>query len=354
MRIAHLTWSMGIGGTQTMLTDIANIQVQEGHEVGIFVIDTYISDTIMSKLDSRVNVFFMGRTRGTKPVWPFIKLNWKLWKYNPDIIHSHAGKLINIVFNSAVKVVTAHGVKVQYSDIKKYVARYAISNAVKEQLVSIGYSDTLVIEDGIHCNAIKQKTDFSFGDTIHIVQVSRIYLDVKGQDLVVKALKQLQDMMSANPILAKKKCIVHFVGDGIDTDKLKHLVTELKLDDYVVFEGFRDREWIYEHLCEFDLFIQASRWEGFGLTVAEACAAKVPVLVSNIQGPLEIIDGGRLGMTFQSEDVNDLADKLYDFVCNKPNESQIEEAYQYTLDHYDVTRTAQRYMEEYKKVLANY
>lgn len=54
----------------------------------------------------------------------------------------------------------------------------------------------------------------------------------------------------------------------------------------------KNQEWIYHNLCNFDLFIQPSRFEGFGLTVAEAIAAKVTVLVSNIQGPMEIIDDG--------------------------------------------------------------
>lgn len=71
----------------------------------------------------------------------------------------------------------------------------------------------------------------------------------------------------------------------------------MHLEDHVIFEGLKEQAWIYENLCRYDLFIQPSRYEGFGLTVAEAISAKVPVLVSNIEGPLEIIDGGRLGMT---------------------------------------------------------
>ena len=73
MRIAHIIWSLGTGGIQTMLTEIANIHVQEGHEVGIFVVDSIVSDYLKSKLDSRIKVFFMNRTRGKKQLLPFIK-----------------------------------------------------------------------------------------------------------------------------------------------------------------------------------------------------------------------------------------------------------------------------------------
>ena len=100
-----------------------------------------------------------------------------------------------------------------------------------------------------------------------------------------------------------------------------------------------------------ELFIQPSRYEGFGLTVAEAIAAKVPVLVSNIEGPLEIIDGGRLGMSFENKMVKDCAEKIKQFILNGRNDKQVEDAYQYVKSHYDVSVTARKYIEVYKSIL---
>mgnify|MGYP004568619671 CR=1 FL=1 len=127
---------------------------------------------------------------------------------------------------------------------------------------------------------------------------------------------------------------------------------ELHLDDDVVFEGLKDQAWVYENLCNYDLFIQPSRYEGFGLTVAEAIAAKLPVLVSNIEGPLEIINGGKLGLTFENEDVTDCADKIQKFIEQGRNSKQVEEAYQYVCENYDVSVTAQKYLNVYRSVLA--
>ena len=107
MRIAHVTWAMDMGGKQTLLTGIANEQVKMGHEVGLFILDNRIDETIMNKLAQQINVFCFGRAKGTRSVMPFVKLNWQLWRFRPDIIHSHAGKLSKAIFGS-VPIVSGH------------------------------------------------------------------------------------------------------------------------------------------------------------------------------------------------------------------------------------------------------
>ena len=145
---------------------------------------------------------------------------------------------------------------------------------------------------------------------------------------------------------------MHFVGDGPDMGKLKEMVSQLGLEDDVVFEGFKDRSWVFEHLRDYDLFLQPSDYEGFGLTVAEACAAKLPVLVSDIEGPLEIIRGGELGMVFRHSNADDLAEKLFKFIRDGYDTSIVEKAYQNTLVHYGITKMTQHYIEEYEKVIS--
>ena len=69
------------------------------------------------------------------------------------------------------------------------------------------------------------------------------------------------------------------------------------------------------------------------------------------EGPSEIIDNGRLGMTFRSEDVIDLADKLEVILKGGYDYALLEKAYNHVQNHYDVSVTAKRYIEEYKKLI---
>ena len=100
------------------------------------------------------------------------------------------------------------------------------------------------------------------------------------------------------------------------------------------------------------MFVQPSIYEGFGLTVAEAMAAKIPVLVSENQGPLEIIDNGKYGYYFKNGDANDCADKIINIIEQGVDKNLIEAAYNRVEENYSVTQTAINYINEYKKIVS--
>jgi glycosyltransferase involved in cell wall biosynthesis len=70
------------------------------------------------------------------------------------------------------------------------------------------------------------------------------------------------------------------VGDGPLRLSLEKHARELKIEDRVHFEGWqRD---IISYLKNADLFVNASRFEGFGMSIVEAVAAGCPVLTTNV------------------------------------------------------------------------
>ena len=79
-------------------------------------------------------------------------------------------------------------------------------------------------------------------------------------------------------------------------------------------------------------------------------AAKVPVIVSNIEGPMEVIGNGKYGYYFKTEDVEDLANKI-ELVLNTDNSSMTEKAYNHVTNTYGINITAEHYIKEYRKIL---
>jgi len=123
------------------------------------------------------------------------------------------------------------------------------------------------------------------------------------------------------------------------------------LTEQVTFLGIKDRNYIYDHLKVYHIFIQPSLFEGFGLTVAEGMAAKVPVLISDVAGPMEVIGQGKYEYYFKSGDVFDLSKKIIEIIdCYRSGhiEKLTTEAYEYVKSNFDITQTVQNYFLHYK------
>ncbi len=79
-------------------------------------------------------------------------------------------------------------------------------------------------------------------------------------------------------------------------------------------------------------------------------AAKVPVLVSDIDGPMEIIENGKYGYFFPSNDSNELAEQIFKIYNNYDTQEmnkKIEMAYEYAKKNFDITETAKNYITNY-------
>lgn len=345
MKIAHLLWSLGTGGTENMVVDIASIQA-ETNEVMIFVINDWVEQYMVDKLSPKCKLFLAKRHPGSKNILPLLKLNLQLRRFAPDVIHTHSNRAINCVkvCRDVPVVRTSHGLGNPCVEFSKYQGLIAISQAVHDDMSFEGYN-SVVIPNGIRISSISHKRNQDYGDNkLHFIMVSRLFKEVKGQDTVIEAVSKLKKSGTSNFVL-------HLVGDGDDKQELMRMAKELGVDENVIFEGRWEQQKVYNSLCKFDLFIQASRSEGFGLTIAEAMAAKVPVLVSDIAAPMEVIDNGRLGMHFHVGDCDDCANKIAQYLKDGRNEKLVEDAFRYVVENYDVSITANRYLEIYKSIV---
>jgi glycosyltransferase involved in cell wall biosynthesis len=157
-----------------------------------------------------------------------------------------------------------------------------------------------------------------------------------------------------NDKIGEGSLTVDFVGVDLSGKFLESLAGELGVTQWCRFLGLRTRQETYELLPGYDLLVQPSRYEGFGLTVAEGMGAGVPVLVSDIEGPMEVIDRGRHGFFFRSEDFKDCGDKIIEIMKLSDAANfgkRMQEACEYAKSRFDVRITARKYLEEYEKVI---
>ena len=345
MKVTHIVWGMKTGGVETMLVNIINEHVKSA-EVRLFIINDFVDECVVEKLSPSCKVYRLNRKPRDRNPLKILKLNWWIWKYKPDIIHVHSYRVSKLLFGNWNIVRTVHNTNNIPEEYPKMKALFAISDIVKEEVVRQGFPNVKTIYNGIITASITHHPRITPQDKKYkIVQVSRLDIKQKGQDILIDALN----------LLVNREHIInfelHLIGEGQSEPFLKEMVRKYKLNDYVYFDGLKSQDYLFKHLCDYDLFVQPSRFEGFGITVAEAIAAKVPVLVSDIEGPMEIIGNGKLGMSFHCGDIEDLANKLKSVLQGNYDYSLIERAYQRVADYYDVSCTAKKYFEAYTHII---
>ena len=345
MKIAHVVWGMKTGGVETMLVNIINEHVKTA-EVRLFIVNNFIDEFVVEKIDSKCKIFRLNRKPKDKNPLKILKLNWWIWNYHPDIIHVHSYRVSKLIIGKWNIVRTVHNTRNIPDEYPKMKALFAISNIVKDEVVKQGFSKVKTICNGIVTDEIANHNRTAPPNGFYkIVQISRLDIKQKGQDLLISAINILVNKFNI------RNFHLHFIGEGHSEPFLKKMVKDYDLIDYVTFEGIKNQDFIFKHLCDFDLFVQPSRFEGFGITVAEAIAAKVPVLVSDIEGPMEIIKNGKFGISFLSENIDNLVEKLQIVLSGGFDYSKIEPAYQHVKNNYDVSVTATKYMEAYKEII---
>lgn len=129
----------------------------------------------------------------------------------------------------------------------------------------------------------------------------------KNQCTIIKAMPKILNKIPNTKLL--------LAGNGPYEDKLKQLISKLKLEDNVILLGYRtDLEW-YVHAC--DLVVTASFREGLPVNVLEAMFCKKAVVASNNRGHRELVCNGKSGYLVSSDDEKSFGDKITELIINK-------------------------------------
>jgi len=124
----------------------------------------------------------------------------------------------------------------------------------------------------------------------------------KGVSLLIDAIAAIPD----------DRIALLIVGGGYSEPALRQQVRQLGLGDRVVFAGPKSpSEDLPQHYNLADFFVLPSTHsESFGLVSLEAMASGLPVIVSDLPGPSQLVEDGSNGFVCRIGDVNDLREKV--------------------------------------------
>jgi glycosyltransferase involved in cell wall biosynthesis len=100
------------------------------------------------------------------------------------------------------------------------------------------------------------------------------------------------------------------VGDGPEAGALRGVAVDAGVSECVVWVGRRSQQEAWRLLPAMDAVAVPSRCEGFGLAAAEAQAAGLPVVASDVDGLPEVVRDGEGGILVGAESPSLLAGAL--------------------------------------------
>lgn len=141
------------------------------------------------------------------------------------------------------------------------------------------------------------------------------------------------------------------VGDGPERDNAERLVTDLGIDDKVIFFGNSNE--IDQILSYSDLFLLPSETESFGLAALEAMAWSVPVISTNTGGLPEVNLNGFSGYLSDVANVEEMAQNAISILKDDTVLKQFRKQALSQAEKFDIKNILPLYEELYRKALEN-
>ena len=155
---------------------------------------------------------------------------------------------------------------------------------------------------------------------------------VVGSIAVLRRPKGMGDLINAMVPLLQANACVHLVivGDGELMPELRLQVKKVALEKQVHFMG--ERNDIAELIGDFDIFALATHIEASGTAFAEAGAARVPVVGTDVGGVSEMMDPNKSGLLVPLGDIPALTQALDKLVSDPELRARMgDEGYRYSI-----------------------
>lgn len=168
----------------------------------------------------------------------------------------------------------------------------AVSDLVKDGLERILPNEdlrriyNLVDADAIIAKSTENTNSASDPNCFNMISVGRLE-QVKGYDRLIRAVARLKND-------GFKDVSLTIVGGGTQYQALYDMIQEYELESIVTLTGSQSNP--YSIMKGRDLYVCASRYEGYNLAIAEAMVLGLPVASTRCAGPIEILQDGKYGL----------------------------------------------------------
>lgn len=326
MKILHVTKKYPdiMGGDSTVVASLEKYQKKMGHQV--YILTSNCNEIRKSprvtkfalKIDS-LNLDKINLNRIISLFLLFFFSFFYLKKIKPDIVHSHSPDF-GFVLSFPCKVYkipiinTCHGITFSdknYSLIKRKLEEFFLKNGHFKRIITVNKNslddfrkvkikNVEYLPNGVDLDQFQKERQGGNRKTVFLF-VGRIELE-KGLKYLINAVNELRKI--------EKNFELLLVGKGVDQTYFRDLVNALSLTDCIKFLGKKNKDEVIDYYYSSDVFISATLHETFPMTVLEAWAASLPVIITNVGGVSAICVDNENALIIPPEDSKKISNAM--------------------------------------------
>ena len=326
IRVLWLTKGLGLGGAERLLTVMAPKLDPARFELEVAYLLPWKDNFVPALTEAGVTTTCLGATRTMDPRWVW-RLAQLLRRGRFDLVHTHSpvpAAAARLLAPRRTRLLhTEHNVWERYRaptrlanqlTFGRNVTAFGVSDGVTASMTpprwALGnppHAETLLhgvdaedVPRGPEARAASRRT-LSISEDAPVIGTVANLTPKKDQATLLAAVDRLRGQLPDVELV--------IIGSGPLDAELRAEARRREMDAYVHFLGSRDD--VADLLPGFDVFTLSSRYEGLPISMLEAMAAGVPVVVTAVGGIPEAITDGVHGRLVPPGDAHALTDGLH-------------------------------------------
>ena len=329
MKITFVTATLTSGGSERVMSIVANRMQERGYEVEIVCLNDQIVFYPINEGIKITHVEVEAETKSLpKKLWWFRKY---IQKTQPDVVIAFMVSVYTVTLLALmgidIPVISSVRNDPAYSNLRKKITRKILLPRSAHVVVQ-----TQQIKEFFNKN-IQKKT------TVIYNPVNEQVFEVKGERLKVndERLNRIVSVGRLYPQKDQKTMIEAFAkvskrypdwsltifGEGPEREALESLVERLKVKDKVLLPGRSEN--IIDELNKSKIFCLSSVYEGMSNALVEAICVGLPIVTTKVSGTEELIKDGENGFIVNIGDKEAMAKALVKIIEDENLQNQFAE-----------------------------
>ena len=323
MKLTFVTATLTSGGSERVMSIVANKMQERGYEVEIVCLNDQI---VFYPIYEGIKITHVEVEAGTKSLpkklWWFRKY---IQKTQPDVVVAFMVSVytVTLLALTGVKIPVISSVRNDpaYSNLRKKITRKILLPrsahvVVQTQQIKKYFNKNIQKKTTVIYNPVNEKV-FELQPIEkenRIISVGRLYPQ-KDQKMMIEAFAKVSKKYPQWSLI--------IFGEGPQRKELELLVERLKVKDKVFLPGRSEN--IIDELNKSKVFCLSSIYEGMSNALVEAICVGLPIVTTKVSGTEELIQDGKNGFTVNIGETDAMADALTKIIEDNHLQKQFSE-----------------------------